>query len=792
MNVLLSTGSPAGYMLPPMLGDHQVVCGPDWKDSLGQDGRMLSFGTPTGAYDLAALAREKLPGGQEPDVVACLVDSSWRNLPGNVAAFKCPKVLLVADTHHMSSPLIGMLRYMASEAFDRIILLYDRHHAGIFLSAGFRNLYWQPGLTLPHGDAAVRAARATGDRAAHIAFVGQAGTHHPRRSRLLDALASRGLPLSRKRVPQGEALRLYGSSLVGFNASLNGDLNLRVLEILASGAALLTDRLAEDSGLRLLFPDDRALQTYGSADELAELAAHALANPTETRARGAEGARWFDLHMSEGLRRAAFAKIAFDGAATPGFEFGAAESTRVFFKGDTDRLVEAVTVYEGVQELHRVQEEVRISLDPSVPDDVRSLFSTLPRLRLAESPKPHRTTPDGNRRRHILMITDDHESGGVAQYNHSLLLALVALGHRVSCLQTRSDSPLIREQRAAGVSHHWLGYNASTGFARTMTDMAPARLLLESDRPDLVIFSDCCPFSNLASREVARLMSVPYVAVVGFVGAYLAHRFAAHLPVLAQQYACAREVVAVSQDNLRLLRSHFGVAEASGRVIHYGRPARFFLPRDPETRERLRRELNVPADAVVCFTAARLAPVKRHDLQLAALASLRGRPGADRLHLVWAGEGALRPALEREIARLGLGARVHLVGQRHDVASWHDAADIFILSSETEGMPLAIMEAMAKAVPVIATAVSGIPEEMGETGRLLPDPAVDAAATVRDLAATLVEWSADAALREAVGAHGRVRAESMFREDHMLSRTLGMLEAHLAPVPAHTLAATPA
>jgi glycosyltransferase involved in cell wall biosynthesis len=325
-----------------------------------------------------------------------------------------------------------------------------------------------------------------------------------------------------------------------------------------------------------------------------------------------------------------------------------------------------------------------------------------------------------------------------------------------------------------------------------MTDMEPARLLLESDRPDLVIFSDCCPFSNLASREVARLMSVPYVCVVGFVGAYLARTFAGHLPLLAQQYACAREIVAVSQDNLWLLRSHFGVAATAGRVIHYGRPERFFLPRDPAARQRLRRELRLPADAVVCFTAARLAPVKRHDLQLAALAALRGTPGADRLHLVWAGDGPARPGLERTIARLGLCGRVHLLGQRQDVASWHDAADIFILSPETEGMPLAIMEAMAKAVPVVATAVSGIPEEMGETGRLLPDPAVDAAATVRELAATLIEWSADADLREAAGVHGRVRAESMFREHQMLSRTLAMLEAHLAPEHAGAWAATPA
>ena len=379
MNVLFATGSPAGYMLPPILSDHQVICGPDWPDRSSPNGRVLSLATPIGRYDLAAIAA-KLPAEQKPDVIVCLVDASWRNLPSNLAAFSCPKILLIADTHHLSSPVVGTMQYLANEPFDRSIFLYDRHHAAFFHAAGFRNLFWLPGLTFPHGDAAVRAARVRGPRASRIAFVGQAGKHHPRRSRLLEALKARNLPVVAKGLTQTESLGFYGSSLLGFNASLNGDLNLRVLEIISTGGTLLTDWLTPESGFDRFFADQRDCLIYRTPEELAERAAHALARPTDTQAIGAAGARWFDENYGEMRRRELFRAIAFDGVAAPEFDFSPQEKTRVFFGGDTDRLLEALIVYEGIQEIHRNEETVRVQIADDQPADLKSLFSTLPRI----------------------------------------------------------------------------------------------------------------------------------------------------------------------------------------------------------------------------------------------------------------------------------------------------------------------------------------------------------------------------------------------------------------------------
>lgn len=386
---------------------------------------------------------------------------------------------------------------------------------------------------------------------------------------------------------------------------------------------------------------------------------------------------------------------------------------------------------------------------------------------------------------HVMLYTDDPESGGVAQYNHVILRGLAAAGYRVSCVQTRVDNPLIAEQRELGVTHHWIEYHTGREFARTLSDAADAERAFAADRPDLVVFSDCCPVSNLAARDVARAMGLPYISVVGFVGAYLADRFKSVLGRLAGQYTCARAVVAVSQENLDLLHNRFGLPASAGQVIHYGRPEKFFAPREEAVRVRLRAELGLADDAVICFTAARLSAIKGYLYQIVAAKHLVAMPGCEKLHFVWAGDGEQRPAIEQAIASSGLAGRVHLLGHRWDVADWFDAADIFALPSDMEGMPLAIMEAMAKGLPVVATAVSGIPEELGDTGQLLTPAVENRTELITQFIRTLHLWTCDAALRRSIGEAGRVRAQTMFREPLMVERTLQLIRSHLTPsVPA--------
>lgn len=387
MRILFSTCSGANYMAPPQLADEQINCGPFFQNR-EVAGRVVSLATPKGEYDLHSVA-SRLPADQQPDAVVCLVDASWFNTPKNLASFKCPKIALIADTHHMNKPITGMINYLRSQPYDRHIFLYTRHHAEFFREAGIKNLFWFPGLTFPHGDRVVQSVRAA-ERSNRIALIGQAGNLHKRRQKLAGALAAAHLPLVFREAPQREALDFYGNSLVGFNASANGDLNLRVLEIISTGAMLLTDRLAPDSGLDLLLKDGSELVGYDSAEELVERARHYTTHPDEAHRIGAAGAQWFDTYFNEQRRRADFAAIAFDGRAAPQFPLSAPRKAWLdCFGNNAPHFASAISAYEHLQQLHSTNEQLTIHADASVPAGFKLMCDTLPRLHVVSQLRPN-------------------------------------------------------------------------------------------------------------------------------------------------------------------------------------------------------------------------------------------------------------------------------------------------------------------------------------------------------------------------------------------------------------------
>jgi glycosyltransferase involved in cell wall biosynthesis len=377
--------------------------------------------------------------------------------------------------------------------------------------------------------------------------------------------------------------------------------------------------------------------------------------------------------------------------------------------------------------------------------------------------------------KHIVLYTDDPEFGGVAHYNHGLLLALVTAGYRVTCVQPFSDGPMVRAQRAVGVSHIWIGYDAKNDFTRSITDAADAHRVLRPLNPDLIYFSDCCPVSSIAAKHVAITQGWPYAIIVHFAAKYLAEKFKNCLGVIAKQHQQARALIAVSRENLELLRRDFGTPTENGLVIHNGRPAVYFEEPAPELRVKIRSEWGVPADAVVCLSAARITAIKGFQHVLEAAFLLMKSPAWPKLHFVWAGEGELKPELAKLIEQAGLTERFHLLGHRNDVCDIYAAADIFALPSHFEGMPLTIMEAMARGLPVVASMVSGIPEELGNTGWLIPDPNASPSQTVQSLAQAVEAWVLDPCARREKGRQGRERARQMFREELMLSRTLAVI-----------------
>lgn len=381
-------------------------------------------------------------------------------------------------------------------------------------------------------------------------------------------------------------------------------------------------------------------------------------------------------------------------------------------------------------------------------------------------------------KKHILLSTEDPGVGGVAQYNHSLLCGLVKLGYRVTCLQPQAfNDSSINHQQNLGIQHLWLEKETIENLFRLFTE--------PGNKPDLIICSNTNPFSNLAIKQMAIQLEIPYIVIEGLVEPHLAEYFAEYLNELSHQYAQAKSVIAVSYENLNLLHKLFKLPKDKGQVIYYGRPCEYFTVSDLSMRERLRQQLDIPSDGVVCFTAARIETRKGYQYQLDAIKQLMHSPVWHQLYFVWAGAGIFHPQLEAQlkeaVEHLGITDKVIFLGQRSDVSDWLNAADIFVFPSQLEGMPLCVMEAMAKGLPVIASAVSGIPEELGESGKLLTDPKIDPEATVKELVTTIQEWVINLDLRQSIGHACKQRAEEMFREERMMKETVKLIEQALLP-----------
>ncbi|XZN92432.1 MAG: glycosyltransferase [Microcoleus sp.] len=388
----------------------------------------------------------------------------------------------------------------------------------------------------------------------------------------------------------------------------------------------------------------------------------------------------------------------------------------------------------------------------------------------------------------ILMYAEDHGVGGLAQFNHSLMCKLAAEGYQVVSVQSKTDNPLIAEQKQLGIEHIWLEFDTMKEFLRIAYNLGDAKKIYALAKPDLIIFSDGWPIANFAAKQVAIQQNLPYIVTLGYVdGTYETFNRGDRIPyfdAVSYQYELAKAAVAVSQENLNLFKSLFKTPLERGKVIYYGRPNIYFEPPNLSTRQRLRQEQGIPEDAIVCFTAARLTPIKGFQYQLQAIAQLKQLPIWSQIYFVWAGPGStthdnMEPELRATASKLGVEQQVKFLGQRWDIADWLDASDIFILCSEAEGMPLAIMEAMAKGLPVIATAVSGIPEELGDTGKLLPDPKINPEGTVKELVETVEIWAENSELRRLAGQGCKARSEQLFKEERMLREYVEVIEQAL-------------
>lgn len=235
--------------------------------------------------------------------------------------------------------------------------------------------------------------------------------------------------------------------------------------------------------------------------------------------------------------------------------------------------------------------------------------------------------------------------------------------------------------------------------------------------------------------------------------------------------------VFVSRDTER----GFGYPGAAGRstVLYDG----IAIPEEKSTPAEVRTQLGLPPGGQLAAMAARVAEQKDFPTLIAAAALLRERhPG---LRFVILGDYERHPEhrahyefVRGHLDRQGVADRFHFAGFRSDVNRLLGGMDLFVLSTHWEGLPLVILEAMAQGLPVVATAVDGVPEAVaeGETGYTVPhaDPAALAAAIGRLLD--------DPDRAAAMGRAGRERVERQFSVAQFEANLLNLYDQLLAAV----------
>lgn len=353
----------------------------------------------------------------------------------------------------------------------------------------------------------------------------------------------------------------------------------------------------------------------------------------------------------------------------------------------------------------------------------------------------------------------DLESGGaqVALYRLATRLDKAQFRPRVVCLRG-GEAAVGRKLRAAGIPI------LDLQMTRKWRMDALARLYAHWRRERPMILHSWMFHATLAGRLVGRAAGIPIlISARRNVNIGGPQRERLNRLTLPLDHAVIAVCEAARQ--AEMARGH--AAPQKVTTIYNGVDLAEFPPANAASGARLRRVLHLPADARLIGVVGRLHPQKGHTYLLqAAPAVLAEMPAA---HFLMIGDGELRPALAQEAQQVGAARQVHWLGQRDDVPMLLAGLDLFVLPSLWEGMPNAALEAMAAALPVIATGVDGTREviEDGVSGLLVP--AADAAA----LAAAINRLLRDQPLAQQLGQTARERVAARFT----LAQTVRQTEA---------------
>ena len=199
--------------------------------------------------------------------------------------------------------------------------------------------------------------------------------------------------------------------------------------------------------------------------------------------------------------------------------------------------------------------------------------------------------------------------------------------------------------------------------------------------------------------------------------------------------------------------------------------------KDSQTAGSARRQFGIAVGEPVILTVGRLSPEKGHRFLIEAISLLLQSSSIPGLKVLLAGDGPLEAELRKQIESLKLSHVIQLVGHQRDIKPLFMIADLFVLPSLSEGSPNVLLESMAARLPVVATAVGGVPETVihGESGLLVPS--ANAAALSAAISKLLLDRQLASSLAEAAYARARDRFSPAQYDDRILAVYQAVLNA---------------
>ena len=376
--------------------------------------------------------------------------------------------------------------------------------------------------------------------------------------------------------------------------------------------------------------------------------------------------------------------------------------------------------------------------------------------------------------RRLLVASLSPGRGGAEEYAKTIALGAAGAGWNVrfAAPDIEPIGPILNQLRVAGVTHIVVP-PVSKGRRGQLVAILGFFKAVVSARPHAVLLGLPWPRFAFGQLLTCALLGVPTVVIFHLVPEFseaMRHEIEPRRRLYDWARTRRQTWIAVSEHVRLVVIQLFGTRDDAVRCIHNGVPLDPAVGAAPRAVDAgARAAVGLTAREFVILSVGRLTPQKGHDQLIRAVGMIAERHPEIRVLL--AGDGPDRDQLEELAERLGIAAQVRLLGRVDAPRRLHAASDLFAFPSRYEGTPLAMLEAMAGGLPVLATRFRGV-DEVIEDGRegLLVD--LGDAAGMADAIETLI---ADRSRLESMAVRSRSTVER-FSQDTMVKETLAVLD----------------